>query len=176
MYHKSYNIDNKTEGNWNFIQVRLRLDQYWFWSRSQIGTDRFALSTFLILKNLEHGQSEVDVDPTVILGGCKPYNDFFKFGRTKQNKTAKKWLQFSAMTICNKKHIYSWEHINESKALHKYVLNEFLLYGVPITTAFFKGALHYSYKNYPIFKMSSLWAWQWIDFYVGIIFNNISSF
>ena len=47
--------------------------------------------------------------------------------------------------------------------------------GCPNNDCFFSKA-HCSYKNYPILKISSLLGRQWIDFYVGIIYNNISSF
>ena len=57
----------------------------------------------------------------------------------------------------------------------KVAFEKILTTGCPNNDCFFSKA-HCSFKNYPILKISSLLGRQWIDFYVGIIYDSISSF
>ena len=68
-------------------------------------------------------------------------------------------------------------HVNQNHATSskRGRLERFTTYRVSQLRLFFSNP-HCSYKNYPILKISSLLGRQWIDFYVGIIYNKISSF
>ena len=81
-----------------------------------------------------------------------------------------------SIVIFDRFYTSSWSHVILLELLWSKTMSApFFATVCPNNDCFFSKA-HCSYKKYPILKISSLLGQQWIDFYVGIIYNNISSF